>query len=542
MIDHLDKLVQAGVTSFKIEGRMKSAEYVAIVTGVYRKYLDLCLSESAYTVSEKDRAMLMQIFNRGGFTEGYLFGNPEEALMSSEIPKHQGVRIGTVVNIPKEQNLIDVELTKPLLMGDGIEVHNQTMPGNVVTFLKPLTSDVMRVGDIKGVVHVNDPVFKITDSQLLAEARNTFEDRSGAFRYSKRILIDMEFFAEIGKPSKLILKEASGISKIEITESTLIAEAAIKKPITAELIEKQLRKTGDVPFNVGTVKINLESELSMPLSAINSLRRSGFAALMQEKIKVGRKPVQLGQNINKQDVNKQNINKQEEKAAQNPTTELYFYVADDALTFPIDQFQTKFNQNQIAFGQLRLYLPLYDYMEKRILMEKIALKYIGAQIIPYISNVSKGPLDQYIAVNMDKIIDCCKADGISIGNLGWLQEFTNGGVPVYGDYGLNVYNESAKMALRDMKVEVVTASLEAASNQIGPIPLMVSEHKLNASSITDRKGVDYPVINQKITEKTVILSHFDKIDYAALKQRRLDGESVLRVYYQPVNTQESHVL
>ena len=67
-LDILPELIEAGVKSFKIEGRMKSKEYVGLVTSIYRKYIDLALSGSKYVVDESDKKILMQVFNRGGFS------------------------------------------------------------------------------------------------------------------------------------------------------------------------------------------------------------------------------------------------------------------------------------------------------------------------------------------------------------------------------------------------------------------------------------------------------------------------------------------
>ena len=106
LIERIPDLVMSGASSFKIEGRMKSPEYVAIVTRIYRKYIDLFdrlvrehgeeAARDMYSVDEDDMLELRQIFNRGDFTEGYLFGNPGEDLLSGSSPKNQGLRIGRI--------------------------------------------------------------------------------------------------------------------------------------------------------------------------------------------------------------------------------------------------------------------------------------------------------------------------------------------------------------------------------------------------------------------------------------------------------------
>ena len=95
-LDILPELISAGVKSFKIEGRMKSPEYVGLVTSIYRKYIDLANSSKPYIVDQEDREKLMQIFNRGGFSTGYLKGKLGKEMMYKYRPNHIGIHIGTV--------------------------------------------------------------------------------------------------------------------------------------------------------------------------------------------------------------------------------------------------------------------------------------------------------------------------------------------------------------------------------------------------------------------------------------------------------------
>ena len=192
-IEHLDKLSQAGVASLKIEGRMKSPEYVAIVTGIYRKYLDLYKEKGNYTVEDKDMEALLQIFNRGGFNEGYLFSNPGKDLMSGMLPKHQGVYLGSVGQVLKQKrnkgkgaSLITIKLEKNLSMGDIIEVRNKNLTSATVTYMekgkshlkKASAGDVVTVGDIKGEVTEGDKTYKIIDQELMTRGKNSYMVKS----------------------------------------------------------------------------------------------------------------------------------------------------------------------------------------------------------------------------------------------------------------------------------------------------------------------------------------------------------------------------
>ena len=91
-LDIILQIIESGAMSFKIEGRMKTPEYVGIVTSIYRKYIDLALSGNEYKVDEEDRKKLMQVFNRGGFSTGYINGKLGKDMMYTKKPNHMGVQ------------------------------------------------------------------------------------------------------------------------------------------------------------------------------------------------------------------------------------------------------------------------------------------------------------------------------------------------------------------------------------------------------------------------------------------------------------------
>lgn len=137
LIDHLDELIKIGVHSLKVEGRLKSPEYVATVTRIYRKYIDKFSQNGSYQISADDRQDLLQIFNRGNFTDAYLRGDSGDSLMSSYFPKNQGIYIGEVKSIKKIKSIytlkISADTTKQLSAGDVIEARFHDESGNLQT-------------------------------------------------------------------------------------------------------------------------------------------------------------------------------------------------------------------------------------------------------------------------------------------------------------------------------------------------------------------------------------------------------------------------
>ena len=117
-LDILPDLIDAGVKSFKIEGRMKSPEYVGIVTSIYRKYIDLAESNQQYIVDEEDRKKLMQIFNRGGFSTGYLKGKLGKNMMYTKKPNHIGIYAGDVISYNENKGYVKFKARENIELGD----------------------------------------------------------------------------------------------------------------------------------------------------------------------------------------------------------------------------------------------------------------------------------------------------------------------------------------------------------------------------------------------------------------------------------------
>ena len=130
--------------------------------------------------------------------------------------------------------------------------------------------------------------------------------------------------------------------------------------------------------------------------------------------------------------------------------------------------------------------------------------------LPFILNVSKGELDKYIEENFDDIVSKVRDTGILIGNLGWIRQFLDAGVTVYGDYGLNAYNSQAIKAYEELGVKMLHLSHERRTDGRsvdtrfgGRIPLMITEHPFDTDYLIDRKGVKHEII--KYGDKNIVL-------------------------------------
>ena len=140
------------------------------------------------------------------------------------------------------------------------------------------------------------------------------------------------------------------------------------------------------------------------------------------------------------------------------------------------------------------------------------------KVLPYVLNVSKGNLDKYIEDNFDAVAEAVRDTGIALGNPGWIRQFQRAGIRVFGDYGLNIYNEQARKLFEEEGVTVIAMSDEASSDgrhvMLGDfvrvpavmeqVPLMITENPLQSAYLTDRKGVRHNVYKWYSNDKYLI--------------------------------------
>ena len=272
-IDNLGELIDAGVASLKIEGRMKSSEYVATVVNVYRKYIDEYYKRGSYTVSEKDKTDLLQAFNRDGFSEGYVHGDPGEGLMTSGISKNTGVFMGKVTKVLGRNNLVEVSPSSDISMHDVIEIRDGS--GNTsfkVTYLKRTPSGTVVIGDLKDSVSKGADVYRLISSALNDQAEALASD-------PKKVPIDLFLSLRAGMPAEISAKHISSGISFNYSDPDIIPQPALKAALKEEDIKRQLNKTGDTAFFIRNIRINMDNDLFLPVSRINLLRRNALEGL-----------------------------------------------------------------------------------------------------------------------------------------------------------------------------------------------------------------------------------------------------------------------
>ncbi|HEY1663804.1 MAG TPA: DUF3656 domain-containing protein [Verrucomicrobiae bacterium] len=282
----LPDLIRAGVASLKIEGRLKTPEYVASVTKVYRQALDglrnAAESNRKSQIVNPKYEMEMS-FSRGLYT-GWFRGINNQELVHARFGKKRGVYLGEVGRIERDRVLI--ELKAPLKPGDGV-VFDAGAPeageegGRVYQLATREGKTWLSFGhgDIDfNRIHAGDKVWKTNDPELDRQVRQTFAGDTPKFQRPIR----MEVHGLAGKPLTLIAKDEPG--HVARADSAMPLASAQKQPLTSERLESQLGRLGGTPFKLDKLEKHLQGEVLLPVSELNRLRREVVAELERQRV------------------------------------------------------------------------------------------------------------------------------------------------------------------------------------------------------------------------------------------------------------------
>ena len=269
----LPELWDAGVCSLKVEGRLKSPEYVAVVTEVYRRALDALAAGRFDPEDPAPMEKLRQIFNRGGFTRGHAGGAEDGALCAPERVSHEGLPLGTVASV--RGNLARVRLIRPLHDGDSLQLRQRQ--DDDLRYSGPETpagqEAVLRLRP--GLTAApGTEVARLSDARQLEAARN---------HAPKPIPVQMRGFFALNRPMTLTLSDGEST----VTVEGQMVQAAASRAAAEDEVRRSLSRLGDTPFVLETsddLTLELADGLFLPVSALNALRREGIAALTAARI------------------------------------------------------------------------------------------------------------------------------------------------------------------------------------------------------------------------------------------------------------------
>ncbi|ANS76052.1 peptidase U32 [Paenibacillus yonginensis] len=294
-IDIMPELIEAGVTSFKIEGRLKSPEYVANVVSKYSKAIDQYFEGKGERPSKEEIRELQQSFSRG-FTHGFLEGTNNKKLVEGTFPKSRGVYLGRVEQVLRDGVVCKIEA--PLKRGDGIvfdagDPTKKEEGGRVYDLRRKGVKIEGEAGEgwfvdiVAGRndvdlrrVHVGDRIWKTSDPALDKRLRQTFETE-------KPYRVFPVHVRAVGNPGQPLITFWTDVQKGTTVrvDSELELDIAKKRPMDYELLEEQFGRLGGTIFQLEKLEVDLHGDVIVPMRELNSIRRRAVEQLAGERPK-----------------------------------------------------------------------------------------------------------------------------------------------------------------------------------------------------------------------------------------------------------------
>jgi putative protease len=433
-VQEIPELIRLGVTGFKIEGRLKSPEYVAATCQVYRKAIDAAMVEEngEAATDEADKYKLEMTFSRGLYS-GWLHGVNHQELVHARFGKKRGPFVGFVKKVGADH--VEVDAQTPLQAGDGVVFDNGgdtdheqggriwESRGNGLYFER---------GHIDfGKLKTGDRVWKTSDPQLQRELKRTYKNE---IRRPKT-KIDLTVMGEVGKAMTI---EANGVR----VNSSMALQTAFRRPLTEKLLREQLGRMGETNFELGELHNKLVGQAILPVSELNRLRRD-----LVEKIVAALEAGMIQRPGLTSVLPELLANIPERKIAE--VTQLV------VLCRTMEQLAAT-----LEAGCETVYV---DFEDIRRYDEAVACvrKQTGAQIFLATPRIQKAGEQGFF-----KLINDSKPDGVLIRNLGGLDYFRKSSLRKIGDFSLNVANPLAAEVLMREGLERLTISYDLNAQQV----------------------------------------------------------------------------
>ena len=433
-VNDIPQLLECGVTSFKIEGRLKSPEYVAAVCQVYRKAIDAALAGRAEEASAEDRYQLEMAFSRGLYS-GWMHGVNHQELVHARFGKKRGAFVGTIAEV--NQNYISFETKVPIRPGDGVVFDNgedtdREQGGRV--FEVRGSRFYFRHGHLDPRrLKVGDRIWKTDDPELDKRLRNSCSGRIEP-RHSNPF--DVTVSGGIGKP--LTIRS----SEITIHSSMLLDEARTA-PLNEEKLRAPLSKTAESGLSLRKLDFQLEGNVILPLGEINRMRRDLIRKLLVAQNKP--RPEIAG---SWHDLFDRSSPVPCDVVSEQPSILRI-------LCRSMEQLETA-----LECGIAELYA---DFEDIRRYKEAVALvrERGSARIFLATPRIQKATEEGFF-----KLIENAAPDGVLIRNLGAITHFAKSDLKCIGDFSLNVSNPLTAQFFKDQGMERITISYDLNVSQV----------------------------------------------------------------------------
>jgi putative protease len=437
-VDEIPRLIELGIRSFKIEGRLKTPEYVAAVTQVYRAAIDRALAGKPAPATDDDRYALEMTFSRGLFT-GWMHGVNHQELVGAYYGKKRGPYVGSVTRIVDADTLELDELHLAMKPGDGVVFENlddtnQEQGGSIYELRGTRMS--FRHGHLRMEnIPLGTRVFKTSDPALNRVLRQSFE---GDIPTRKQQRLDLTVTGKAGEPLRVRCQNVQ-------IDSTMPLQAALKRPLTREAFCDQFSRLGGTEFELGEVDFQIEGAVILPVSELNRMRRDLIPELRflipdskPQKTPVGSLEGMLASA------------KGSNQASGVQNQELF------ALCRTREQITAA-----LETGISRLYLDFEDIRRYGDLVAEMRDAGAKAEFWLATPRIQKSGEAGFF-----KLIERAKPDGVLIRNLGAISYFKEAGLPITGDFSLNVANPLTAEILKKSGLQRLTISYDLNIEQV----------------------------------------------------------------------------
>lgn len=464
--DLIPNLIELGVASLKIEGRLKTPEYVANITRHYREAIDAAWGGQAITFAPRDVREMQLSFSRG-FSHGFLDGNNHKVLVRGDYAKKRGIPLGVVQSLTGRG--VRLEVSAPVKPGDGLvfdgdENTGRREQGGRVYEVTSLDEKGRASGgnadapEVTGRVElrfgresinlreleVGQQVWKTDDPELTRRLRRTFEGLP-----SRKVPLELHVVAVTGEPLRISARSTTG--RASHVESSEVLEVAESRAANQALFETQLGRLGGTIYELATVEATITGRPMVPMSLINRLRRELVARLddvtQPPTGSLSPQPVLprlLEPILAERDRQRQRLHQVP------PPVEL------SVLCRRTDQIEAA-----LTFGISTIYA---DYQDIKQYAQAVAAVRRDGQGGPIY--IATPRIEKPGEANLFGFLARQAADGILVRNAGGMQFCAERGIPFVADFSLNAANPLTVDLLKSRGATRVTASYDLNVEQL----------------------------------------------------------------------------
>lgn len=434
-VNQIPDLIRLGVLSFKIEGRLKSPDYVAAVTAVYRKAIDAALAEIKYEASPEDWYRMEMTFSRGLFS-GWMHGVDHQQLVRADFGKKRGPFAGEISEVGPDFIKLETEL--PLRAGDGLVFENakdtNAEQGGRIYEIRDGRLYFKHGGLNFRRLSVGTRVWKTDDPTLEAELRKSYQSRIETGDQRKAGL-QLRFSGQQGEPLKLIVQSPLGE---HVITSKIPLQPSVKQPLGAVTLEDIFSRLHDTPFALADLQTELTGQVFLPKSELNAMKAQMTAELEAATI-ARRKP----SGITLKEILAQNGMDQSTDDSESELT---------VLCRSQEQIQAALN-----CGVSTIYADFEDIRRYKDAVRQAD----GTSIFLATPRIQKAGEEGFF-----KLIEKAEPTGVLIRNIGAISYFSNSPLRKVGDFSLNVSNPMTASVFLGKGLERVTISYDLSISQV----------------------------------------------------------------------------